>query len=116
MVDLLSSVQGREARPEIPQLRPGDTVRILSRAMDQDQRRAQPFQGTVIRLKGRGTNSSVTVRRVASGGIGVERTFFLNSPLVEKVEVLRHAHIRRARPYFLRGKQGRAARLREERQ
>ena len=115
MVDLLSSVQRAESRPGIPELRPGDTVRILSRALADSRRRAQPFQGTVIRLRGRGTSASVTVRRIASHGIGVEKTFLLNSPLVNRVEVLRHAHIRRARPYFLRKRRGKSARLREKR-
>jgi len=74
------------------------------------------FQGTVIRIRGKGINRNFTVRRIASHGIGVERTFLLKSPRLERVEVLRHGHHRRAKLYFLRERTGKASRLREKRQ
>lgn len=104
-----------ETNPNIPQLRPGDTVRVHARIVEGDRERVQVFQGTVIRLRKGGANANFTVRRIASHGIGVERTFLLRSPRVEKVEVLRHGHIRRAQLYYLRERRGKATRLREKR-
>ncbi|HIC93523.1 MAG TPA: 50S ribosomal protein L19, partial [Anaerolineae bacterium] len=101
--------------PNIPEIRPGDTVRVHTRIVEGDRERVQVFQGTVIRVRKGGANASFTVRRIASHGIGVERTFPLNSPRLEKVEVLRHGHVRRARLYYLRERRGKAARLKEKR-
>jgi large subunit ribosomal protein L19 len=100
---------------DIPDIQPGDTVRVHQRIVEGDRERVQAFQGTVIRLRGRGANANFTVRRVASHGIGVERTFLLYSPRLEKVEVLRRAHVRRAQLYYLRARRGKAARLKEKR-
>ena len=75
--------------------------------------RVQVFQGMVIRIRGGGVNANFTVRRIASHGVGVERTFMLHSPRIEKIEVLRSARIRRAQLYYLRDLQGKAARLKE---
>jgi large subunit ribosomal protein L19 len=101
---------------KIPQLRPGDTVRVHLRIVEGDRERIQVFQGVVMRLRG-GTsaNANFTVRRIAAHGVGVERTFPLRSPRVDRVEVLRHGHTRRAQLYFLRARRGKAARLREKR-
>ena len=115
MADLIKSVEKVEPNPNIPELRPGDTVRVHNRIVEGDRERVQVFQGTVMRLRKGGINASFTVRRIAAHGIGVERTFLLHSPRVEKVEVLRHAHVRRAQLYYLRGRRGKAARLREKR-
>ena len=104
-----------EPNPNIPLLRPGDPVRVHVRIVEGDRERVQVFQGTVIRVHKGGAGASFTVRRTASHGIGVERTFLLHSPRVEKVEVTRSAHIRRSKLYFLRERRGRAARLREKR-
>jgi len=116
VVDLVQSVE-QQSKPgrEIPQLRPGDTVRVHFRIVEGDRERVQVFQGTVMRLRKGGANANFTVRRIASHGVGVERTFVLSSPRLEKVEVLRHAHVRRAQLYYLRGRKGKAARLREKR-
>ncbi len=92
---------------------PGDTVKVHVRIVEGDRERVQVFQGVVLRLRGGGVNQAFTVRRIASHGVGVERTFLLHSPRVEKVEVLRHTHVRRAKLYFLRGRSGKSARLRE---
>ena len=115
MTDLLKSVERVKPNPAVPPLRPGDTVRVYVRIVEGDRERIQPFQGTVMRIRGGGINANFTVRRIASHGIGVERTFLLHSPRLEKVEVLRHAHVRRAQHYYLRDRRGTAARLREKR-
>jgi len=114
MSSLMQSLEP-EPNPQIPQLRPGDTVRVYNRIVEGDRERVQVFQGVVMRLRGGGLNARFTVRRIASHGVGVERTFFLASPRLEKVEVLRHAHVRRAQLYYLRQRRGKAARLREKR-
>jgi large subunit ribosomal protein L19 len=94
----------------------GDDVQVHFRIVEGDRERIQLVRGTVMRIhKGGGANATFTVRRVASHGIGVERTFPLHSPRIEMIEVLRHAHVRRAKLYFLRGRQGKAARLKEKR-
>lgn len=115
MVDLVRSLEQSQLKAELPDIRPGDTVRVHNRIVEGDQERVQVFQGTVIRVRKGGVNANFTVRRIASHGIGVERTFLFHSPRVEKVEVLRRAHVRRAKLYFLRERRGRKARLREKR-
>ncbi len=113
MHNLMLSIHNTEQNPNIPMLEPGDTVRVHTLIVEGDKERVQVFQGVVIRVRRGGANSSFTVRRIASHGIGVERTFLFTSPRVEKVEVLRHAKVRRARLYYLRGRTGKAARMRE---
>jgi large subunit ribosomal protein L19 len=117
MSELLHSVEYEYAKPEadMPQLRPGDVVRVHVLIVEGSRERVQVFQGTVIRIRKGSLNASFTVRRIASHGIGVERTFLFHSPRLEKVEVLRHAHVRRSRLYFLRDRKGKAAKLREKR-
>ena len=115
-MNLIESLEQQlEPNPNIPEIRPGDTVRVHARIVEGSRERVQVFQGTVIRLRRGGVNANFTVRRIASHGIGVERTFLLHSPRLEKVEVRRHAHIRRAQLYYLRDRRGKAARLREKR-
>jgi len=115
MSELMRSVTHMEPNPEVAEVRPGDTVRAHARIVEGNRERVQVFQGTVIRVRGVGINRNFTVRRIASNGIGVERTFLVHSPRLEKVELLRHGHARRARLYFLRGRKGKAAKVREER-
>ena len=100
---------------EHPQLASGDTVKVHVRIVEGERERIQIFQGVIIRLRGGGNNENFTVRRIASHGIGVERTFLLKSPRVEKIEVMRHAKVRRAQLYYLRDVRGKAARLKERR-
>ena len=99
--------------PNIPSLSPGDTVKVSLKAVEGERKRMEQFQGVVIRVRHGGVSASFTVRRVAYG-IGVERTFLLHSPLLEKVEVIRHGKVRRARLYYLRGLSGKAARIKEK--
>jgi len=120
--DLLRSVNEEQLKQELaiqsdlPELRVGDDVQVHFRIVEGDRERIQLVRGTIMRIrKGAGANASFTVRRIASHGIGVERTFPMHSPRVEKIEVLRHAHVRRAKLYFLRGRQGKATRLKEKR-
>ena len=115
-MNLVQSLQNQQLRSEVPEMHPGDTIRVHSRIVEGDRERVQVFQGTVIRLRGGGVNANFTVRRIASDGIGVERTFLLHSPRVEKVQVVRRAHTRRAQLYYLRGLTGKAARLKERRE
>jgi large subunit ribosomal protein L19 len=114
MNELIKSLEAPE-NPNIPELRPGDTVKVHVRIIEGDRERVQVFPGTVIRLRKGGNDSNFTVRRTASHGVGVERTFLLRSPRIEKVEVVRHAHVRRAQLYYLRERRGRRAVLKEKR-
>ena len=104
-----------ETNRKIPQFGPGDTVRVNFRIREGDRERVQAFQGVVIRRQnGKGPASNFTVRRIAGGGIGVERIFPLHSPLIDSLEVTRQGSVRRAKLYYLRGLQGRAARIKEK--
>ena len=113
MNELLKSVEA-PVNPNIPQLRPGDYVIVFLRIKEGNRERVQEFRGTVIRLRKGGNNANFTVRRIASNGIGVERTFLLRSPRLEKVVVERHSHVRRAQLYFLRGRTGKRSRLKQK--
>jgi len=103
-----------EPNPNIPVISPGDTVKVSIKVVEGERVRSQVFQGVVIRVRKGNANANFTVRRVAYG-VGVERTFFLHSPSVEKVEVLRHGKVRRAKLYYLRGITTKKARLEEKR-
>ncbi len=103
-----------KSNPNIPDLAPGDTVKVSAKVVEGDRMRTQAFQGVVIKIQRGGAGASFTVRRVAYG-VGVERTFPLSSPLVEKVEIVRHGKVRRAKLYYLRGLSGKAARIKEKR-
>lgn len=113
MSNLIDSLDAAVVRSDMPELTPGDTVKVHTLIVEGDKERVQVFQGLVIRVRGGGVNKNFTVRRIASHGVGVERTFLFASPRVDRVEVLRHAKVRRARLYFLRGRTGKAARLKE---
>ncbi len=113
-IDLHTLAQGRpETLPGLPEFGVGDTVRVQSRVVEGDRERLQPFEGVVIRIK-EGPAGNFTVRRIASG-VGVERTWPYNSPRLESVAVTRKGRVRRSRLYYLRGRTGRAARVREAR-
>jgi len=110
----IASLVEIKPNPNIPPLAPGDTVKVNSKIVEGDRERIQVFQGVVIKVRQGGTGANFTVRRVAYG-IGIERTFPLYSPLVEKVEVVRHGKVRRARLYYLRGLSAKASRIKEKR-
>ena len=115
MTDQILQAVEAQANENIPQLRSGDVVSVHVKITEGDRERIQEFRGTVIRLRNGGNNANFTVRRTASHGIGVERTFLLRSPRIEKIEVQRQARVRRAQLYYLRGRTGKRARLTEKR-
>jgi large subunit ribosomal protein L19 len=100
--------------PNVPDIQPGDTVTVFVRIKEGDNERIQQFKGIVIRMHGIGNSESFTVRRIASNGIGVERTFLTRSPIVEKVTIQSRGHTRRSRLYFLRERSGKRAKLRQK--
>lgn len=112
-VDLLQSVE--QLKDDRPDIKPGDTVNVHVRIVEGSRERTQAFQGVVIAIKGSGMNKLFTVRRVAAHGIGVERTFLYHSPRIEKIQIVRHAKVRRAKLYYLRNRSGKSARLKERR-
>lgn len=103
-----------KSNPKIPKIAPGDTVKVSVKVVEGEKERIQVFQGVVMGVKRGASGGSFTVRRVTYG-VGVERTFLLNSPLVAKVEVVRHGKVRRAKLYYLRGLSGKASRIKERR-
>lgn len=113
MDDIIKSLDA-PVNPNVPELRAGDSVRVFMRIKEGANERTQEFRGVVIRMRNSGNNANFTVRRVASNGIGVERTFLSRSPRLEKVVVERHAKVRRAQLYFLRERTGKSARLKQK--
>lgn len=113
MADLLKSVEAKD-NEKIPQLNSGDTVSVHVKIKEGERERIQEFKGLVIRLRNSGNNASVTVRRMASNGIGVERTFLLRSPRIDKIVVERRGKVRRAQLYYMRGLTGKSARIKEK--
>src|SRR5947209_1991030 len=113
VIDLLAREQ---EKAEVPVLRPGDTVRVHVKVVEGTRERIQVFEGLIIALGGKlGLDTTFTVRRL-SHGVGVERTFLVHSPRIDKIEVLRHGDVRRAKLFYLRDKVGKRARIRERRQ
>ncbi len=108
----VTALVGIKPNIAIPDFGPGDTVRVSIKIKEGEQQRSQVFQGVVIRIRKGGAGASFTVRRVTYG-IGVERTFLFCSPLLDKVEVVRHGKVRRAKLYYLRGLSGKASRIKE---
>jgi large subunit ribosomal protein L19 len=111
---VLQSIAERQLKAGAPQLAPGDTVKVHVKVVEGNRERIQVFEGTVMRLRGGGSGTNFTVRRMAHG-VGVERTFLLHSPRLEKIEVLRHGRVRRAQLYYLRGRTGKRAKIKERR-
>lgn len=111
---LLEKLVADQLRTDIPEFRAGDTVRVYARIVEGSRERVQLFEGVVIKRKGTGIQATYTVRKI-SNGVGVERTFPLHSPRVDKIEVTRHGRVRRAKLYYLRALHGKAARIREAR-
>lgn len=111
----MASLTEVKPNPSIPALASGDTVKVRVKVAEGEKERTQSFQGVVIRVRHSADGGSFTVRRVAYG-VGVERTFLFQSPLIEKVEVVRHGKVRRAKLYYLRGLSAKAARIKERRE
>jgi len=113
-MDAIRLVEAAQVRKDRDGFGPGDTVRVHARIVEGEKERTQVFEGIVIRKRGEGVKASFTVRRI-SYGVGVERTFPLHSPRIERVEKVRSSRVRRSKLYYLRGLAGKAARLREKR-
>src|SRR5919198_4488294 len=104
-VNVLDEIVQDQLRSDLPELAPGDTVRVSAKVVEGNRERIQVFEGTIMRLRGGGITRSITVRRIASG-VGVERTFKVNSPRIDKIEVVRHGQARRGQPLFLPQRRG----------
>ncbi len=113
-MNVIQELEREQLRNDVPEIAPGDTVRVSVKVVEGSRERIQVFEGTVMRMRGGGLNRQITVRRIASG-VGVERTFKVNSPRIDKIEVVCHGVARRAQLYFLRKRVGKAATLRERR-
>ena len=113
--ELIRSVTQSQIKPDLPQFGPGDTVRVHAKVVEGNRERTQVFEGVVLSRRGGGLAENFTVRRIASHSIGVERRFFINSPRIERIEVVRRGKVRRAKLYYLRNLRGRAARIKERR-
>ncbi len=111
-MDVIKAITADQIRTDLPQLLIGDTVKLYIRVQEGAKERIQMFEGTVIAKKHGGIQETFTVRRI-SYGIGVERTFPVNSPLISKIEVVRHGKVRRAKLYYLRDRVGKAAKVKE---
>ena len=111
--EILESIEKTHLKAEIPAMNPGDTVKVFAKIREGGKERIQAYEGTVIKLQGAGVNKAVVVRKVFQG-VGVERTFPVHSPRIDRIEVLRRGDVRRARLYYLRGLQGKATRIKEK--
>lgn len=112
---IIQELEKEQLKALLPQFGAGDTVRVHAKVVEGNRERIQVFEGVVIRRRSGGVNENFTVRRIASHGIGVERTFLINSPRIEKIEVMRSGKVRRAKLYYLRDLTGKAARIKERR-
>jgi large subunit ribosomal protein L19 len=114
MMDLIRTLTDAQMKSDLPEIKTGDTVKVSAKVVEGNRERIQVFEGTVMRLRGGGLGLNITVRRIASG-VGVERTFKVHSPRIEKIEVVRHGVSNRAQLYFLRDRVGKQSSLRERR-
>lgn len=115
VAQMIRSLEAEQFKSDVPAFGPGDTVRVHAKVVEGTRERIQVFEGVVIRRRAGGINENFTVRRIASHGIGVERTFLIHSPRIDRIELVRNGRVRRARLYYLRGLTGRAARIKERR-
>ena len=114
MNEIIRSIEAKQIRSDLPEIKVGDTVRVWVKVVEGNRERLQAFEGAVIARRNGSVRETFTVRRV-SYGIGVERTFPFHSPRVDHVEVIRHGKVRRAKLYYLRERQGKAAKIKEVR-
>ena len=112
MNEIIRSIEAKQIRTDLPEIKVGDTVRVWVRVVEGNRKRLQAFEGTVIARRNGGVRETFTVRRV-SYGIGVERTFPIHSPNVDHIDIVRHGKVRRAKLYYLRDRQGKAAKIKE---
>ncbi|MGZ8424999.1 MAG: 50S ribosomal protein L19 [Candidatus Binatia bacterium] len=112
-MNIIAQLEAQQLKADAPDLRPGETVRVHVKVVEGEKERTQVFEGVVIGMAGTGSRANFTVRKV-SYGVGVERIFPIHSPRIEKVEVMSHGQVRRAKLYYLRELSGKAARLTEQ--
>jgi large subunit ribosomal protein L19 len=113
--EIIQEIERRQFKENIPDFRVGDTVRVGVKVVEGNRERVQEYEGVVISHRGSGINENFTVRRIASHGIGVERNFLVHAPRVDSIKVRRRGKVRRAKLYYLRGRTGKAARIKERR-
>ncbi|MBQ7286623.1 MAG: 50S ribosomal protein L19 [Candidatus Gastranaerophilales bacterium] len=113
MNPIITELEKEYTEREMPEINPGDTVKVFVRIIEGNKERTQAFEGTVIKKRGSLINKTITVRKVFQG-IGVERVFAINSPRIEKIQVLRRGDVRRSKLYYLRERSGKATRIREK--
>lgn len=113
MNPIINEIEKEYTQKEMPEMNPGDTVKVFVRIIEGNKERIQAFEGTIIKKHGSGINKTVTVRKVFQG-IGVERVFAIYSPRIEKIQVLRKGDVRRSKLYYLRERSGKATRIREK--
>ena len=114
MANVIQEIEAAQKKADVPQFRGGDTLRVHVRVVEGGKERIQVFEGVALSRRGEGIRDTVTVRKI-SNGIGVERTFLVHSPRIDRIEVMRRAKVRRAKLYYLRSRVGKAARLKEDR-
>ena len=114
-MNTLDELDAQSQRTDIPPFRAGDTVKVHARVVEGNRSRIQIFQGVVIRRQGSGLRETFTVRK-ASSGVGVERTYPINSPVLDRIEVITRGDVRRAKLYYLRDRRGKAAKIKERRE
>lgn len=113
-MDRIREIEKAQMRDDLPEIQPGDTVKVALKVVEGERRRIQVFEGVVLARSGSGLTETITVRKM-SGGVGVERVFPLHSPSIDRIDVVRHGQVRRAKLYYLRHLKGKAARLKERR-
>ncbi len=114
MQDIIRSIEEEQLKKDLPDFRPGDTVKVHVKVVEGNRERIQIFEGTVLKIRGAGLSRTFTVRRITYG-VAVERTFLINSPRIAKVEITRRGKVRQARLFYLRGLTGKKARVKEKR-
>lgn len=113
-MEIIQNLEKQQLRSDLPEFSPGDTVKVFFKVIETGRERVQPFQGIVIKKQGNGVRETFTVRKI-SFGVGVERTFPVHSPRIQKLEVISKGDVRRAKLYYLRKKLGKKARVKEKR-
>ncbi|MBR5754331.1 MAG: 50S ribosomal protein L19 [Erysipelotrichaceae bacterium] len=113
-LNLVNEITKDQMREDLPELRPGQTVRVDVKIKEGDKERIQAYEGVIVKIKGSGIGETFTVRKV-SAGVGVERTFPVHSPIIDKITVIRQGKVRRAKLYYLRNRSGKSAKLKEVR-
>ncbi|MBQ1306715.1 MAG: 50S ribosomal protein L19 [Erysipelotrichaceae bacterium] len=111
-LDLVNEITKEQMRSDLPELRPGQTVRVDVKIKEGDKSRIQAYEGIVVKVQGSGIGQSFTVRKISSG-VGVERTFPVHSPIIDKITVVRRGKVRRAKLFYLRQRSGKSAKLKE---